>query len=417
MIPFNDRYKEKVSWINEIFSEEAYLKTIFEIEIAYFKAVTYELRNVNLNNFNFQFSYDKIKKLEETTKHDIVAVVQYIKSDLNNYELGHYAELVHFGLTSQDVVALAYPMMLQKTFKKLDFDVCTLIDVYGDVFNNNNLIGYTHGQKATPILGSNLRNILFQRTILMSKVFQDRTIETRFLNGACGDGYSLFKVLDPFQVENIFNRFVGNIGIKIKRAPSRQTDYYPSVVSFLKSISDLSREFHREAVNCWLYCSNETLKHDTGRDQVGSSAMSQKINPINFENAEGNFELAYGMSDIISNKLVNSRLDRDLSELTMLRNLGLVIAYFHTGVSSLTSGLKSVSIDSYSLAEKIDNSHEMLSEAVMLVLKINDVKDSQKICVDAFKGKKNLDRNKFVSIIDNMDISIKVKKQILKLEI
>lgn len=401
MTPFNDRYQYSVLELSEIWNEENYLKTIFDIEVRYIGYLR-GLSDCELSEICWDsLSYNSIKKLELSHKHDIVAVCEYLKGKMSNILEGDNRKFVHFGLTSQDVVSLAYTLMVRQSHNLIFDKLQKITASYESVFGGKNLMGYTHGQNAVPIKGDGL--IKMFKSFLMTNHIQP---QSRFGNGACG-GYFSQELLKDTSVLVASNKVLGYY--RVNRAISRQTDFYPFVRKVMLELYEVSSFLKNESKNMWLYCMNGTLKQVNDPNQSGSSAMPQKINPIKFENAEANFTMASTNFMMIYDKIMESRLDRDLSDLSVMRNVGLGFAYLYQGIDSFIDGLSKVSVKQFELDD-----YSVFAEFVSMTLKLKtDIEDPYDLCKKMFKGKIT-SRDEFVDSINSLEIEEDVKEIIKK---
>lgn len=414
MIPFFDRYSYDTKDINDVFSEESYLELIYSLEHAYFCCAIdvvfgKDSKQSAVAKYKPVFSKILIKQIEAETKHDVVAVVEALKRGyVAKFGDRQEFELIHVGLTSQDMVSLAYSMMAKKQMLDVEEDVKKILKEYEGVFGGKKLIGYTHGQKAVEIDGSNLVDVLKYGL----ETETDVKVKTRFGNGACGGGFPIKKKMSQNFHDSVLNEFFKLIGkkygLEMERIPSRQTDYYPTVIESLERMERVFSIVHREAVNMWLYCHNETLKQKNISGQVGSSAMPQKINPISFENCEGNSYMAKEFATMIKKKLLESRLDRDLSDITVVRNIGLVFGYAKMSILSFTRGLKLVSVDEEKIGVEIENSYEMKGEEVLTLLKMRGYKGARGVCTEMFKTLRKADKKQYTKAIQEIALKLNV---------
>ena len=426
MTPFEDRYKNRVSEIREIFGEENYLRIMFDIEVAWWYAINNPKAGIAefaifFNEVKHKFSYKRIKEHECETNHDVVALVRFLKEDCGMTN-------AHYGLTSQDVVSLAYSISAYKASKFIGTKLGSLCDdlktFYGSV---DRMVGYTHGQKATPISTQNLLDVIINEDKIGISSMRDRLKirpETRFGNGACGDRYSIKNVENEWEFEKNVKRCLTMVSCAhdisgLNRSTySRQTDYYPYIASLSETIKLLSLLLKRESVNIWLLASKGIVVKINTAQEAGSSAMPQKVNPIEFENAEGNAELCEAMANVMINKAMSSRLDRDLSDLTVMRNLGSMFGYLTLAITSMSRGLKRYSLDADLIEETISNSHEMLAESVSLMMQKNGVAGAYDIAKGMFMSKKDMSREDFEDcVMGSEEIPEELKQELLKLEL
>ena len=422
MIPIVDRYKDRVTEISSVYGEENYLKLVFDIERIFLIKFIHNSVDVLSDDrekmadvvTEMKYEYGLIKEKEKTTNHDIVAVTEHIKdlvllsTDIDNRQKSMLSSKIHFGLTSQDVVSMANTIMCKRVWSEISSITEDFKLKLASSFDDFRIMGLTHGQKAVPIMFSNITNSLFYR---INSVNNQIVFTSRFGGGTIGNLYSQKIGLSPKELlvfEKTCDDVADSCGIK-KMVFHQQADYYPSVVESLRQIESISIILEEFSIDMWNYISKNWFVQINKSTESGSSTMSQKVNPISFENAEGNFVLARSMANTIANKISTSRFERDLSDLTVLRNVPIVFGYYMVGIKSLMRGIDSVSPNRELLNDIIDNSYETLAESVNLVLRANNVDDAYDISKDLFKGKQNMSHKEYFSAIQKCN---KIPKEI-----
>jgi adenylosuccinate lyase len=423
MTPFEDRYKSKIKELSSIFGEKNYLELAFTIEKR-FLLLYYNKFNDNPNSdylnciVDIPYNYNKIKSIESVTKHDIVAVTEYIKQEIELFKHCDHKDWlinsIHFGLTSQDIVSLANSIMCDKAYA----EIRKITDIFhGNLITKPNkpFIGLTHGQKAVPMYTRHIYNNIIKRT-------EHKLIIplSRFGNGTIGNGYSFKNVFDEsemYKYHMVCTKLCNLFTVRLIDR-NQQTDYYPSIVFTLREIERLSLSLENFCVDMWGYISKDWFRQENILTESGSSTMSQKVNPISFENAEGNFYLARTLANSIANKLSISRYERDLSDVTVIRNLSLVFGYYIIAMKSLIDGIEKCNPNDDTISFEHKNGYEMLAESVNLILRKNNVPNSYDISKNLFKGKHNITRLEFIDIIFECDsIPEQIKLKIKNLEL
>lgn len=361
MIPFFDRYRNDN--FLEFWGEENYLKRIYTIEVDFYCYMTDSDSDLR-NHLVSLYEYKQIKEIEKEHKHDVVSVVYFLRGILQKKYPHLPLNMVHYGLTSQDLVSMAYTTMVNDFVSKFVVDkIASLEDSFSKLFSNKILLGRTHGQPATPIYGNNLVEMF--NGFMPRQFLFNLNMVSRFGRGACGDRFSL-SLLEPsknlskffYSVDKILEQY------GMERCPSKQTDFYPYILDVLRYVEDKSLFLKNEAKNLWMLCMTKQLQMKNHISQSGSSAMPQKVNPIKFEKAEGNFHLTSDFSSSIRRKILESRLERDLSDISVMRNLGLSLVYFCEGLDSFAKGLRDCEV-----SKQIFDDVGVFAEFITLYLK------------------------------------------------
>ena len=367
------RYYNLVSELSEIFCEFALTKKRISIEIEYLKAFLRELQidfdPEQLDRIKEKFSIEEMKKIKEfeaKIEHDVYAVVEFLKENVP----ANLKTFVHFGLTSEDVNNLCYGLMLKEgrtvILKNLKDVIETLLSK-SEEFASLPMLSFTHGEPATPTtLGKQFINYAVRLSTLY-KDLKDVEIEGK-IGGATG-GYNALSAIYP-QVDwvSFSLNFVRALGLKpnIFVTQILPSDSYAKLFDTLKRISSVIIDLDR---NIWNYFLIGYMAFTSSKESVGSSTMPHKINPVKFENSEGNAELAETMFGFLSSKLLKSRLQRDLTDSTVKRNIGLPFAYLLISLKMLKSGLPKIKIQEERIKEELANHPEIFSELLHLILR------------------------------------------------
>jgi len=371
--PVDGRYYNLVSELSEVFCEFALTKKRISIEIEYLKAFLRELQidfdPEQLDRIKEKFSIEEMKKIKEfeaKTEHDVYAVVEFLKENVP----ANLKTFVHFGLTSEDVNNLCYGLMLKEgrtvILKNLKDVIETLLSK-SEEFASLPMLSFTHGEPATPTtLGKQFINYAVRLSTLY-KDLKDGEIEGK-IGGATG-GYNALSAIYP-QVDwvSFSLNFVRALGLKpnIFVTQILPSDSYAKLFDTLKRISSVIIDLDR---NIWNYFLIGYMAFTSSKESVGSSTMPHKINPVKFENSEGNAELAETMFGFLSSKLLKSRLQRDLTDSTVKRNIGLPFAYLLISLKMLKSGLPKIKIQEERIKEDLANHPEIFSELLHLILR------------------------------------------------
>lgn len=372
--PLDGRYYSSVKELSEIFSEYALIKKRVFIEIEYliaFCRVTKEasIDEDKLRNIYYDFSIDdakEVKNIEKRTEHDVAAVMVFIGRRVSP----RAESFVHFGLTSEDVNNLAYGLMLKegvKLYASQLKNVILLLKEYIEKYKSDVMLARTHGEPATPTtLGKEFANYAV-RLSLQYKKLKEIDIQGK-LNGATGNFNALKTIYPKIDWIDFSKEFVKRIGLSptIFSTQILFADSYAALFDTMRRINAIIIDFAR---NVWLYFLLGYFSLEVSKESVGSSTMPHKINPIFFENGEGNAEIAENLLGFLSRKLTKSRLQRDLSDSTVKRNIGVAFGHSMVALKSIETGLKRLKIDKEKIKQDLDAHSEIFSELIQLYLR------------------------------------------------
>ena len=428
--PIDGRYNKKTHILKEYFSEFALFKYRLFIEIKYLlelgKQNVISINNNDektINNVYINFSKDDvitIKKIEETTQHDIKALEYFIRSKLeNNLENEKIINYVHFCLTSQDINSTSYVLSIKQfnnviLIPKLSKILKCLNKI---ILNNMSLVmmAKTHGQPATPTTLGKEFCVYHERLTNQLNLLLKYDYKTKF-GGATGN-FNAHKFIFPQKNWISFsNIFINSIGLKRNNFTTQIDHYdnYAQVFDILRRINTILIDFCQDI---WLYISNNYFKLKIVESHVGSSTMPHKINPINFENAEGNFYLANSLFQLFSNKLPISRLQRDLTDSTILRNLGVAYGYMYISLCSLETGIEKLEINKPIIDKDLEENYVIIAEAIQYKLKILNVKDSYEKIKNITRNYNSVDelKNNLRTYILSLDIDENEKNNLINI--
>jgi len=349
--PIDGRYKNLTVSLKALFTEYAFIKQRVIIEIKYFLFLLKLNNNAfphndklrifmeNLSNNIFFQHIDSIKQIENEIHHDVKSIEYFLTKQLQDNHFDKYINLLHFGLTSQDVNTMAYSISLHKfkndIFIPLFDTLLSNIQNKIDIWNNTVIIGRTHGQSATwTILGKEF--MVFKNKLLREyNILQKYTITTK-IGGSVGNMTS-HKLFAKENWDQLLTQFASDFGLSRTKYTTQIHNYdeFAFFFDILKRISSILIDMCRDI---WLYCSLGELTLDKPKEHVGSSVMPHKVNPIEFENAEGNLKIAEMWLEFLSRELSKSRLQRDLTDSTILRNLGTVFGHLLIGFKNINRG-------------------------------------------------------------------------------
>ena len=427
--PLDNRYSSKIIDTRLCFSEAALIKLRFIIEIDWLiylseKNPKYFLKLTNrtkkkLIDFKNEFSDKdvlKIKKIEKKTNHDVKAVEYFIKDHFSkDKQLTKYIHLIHFGLTSEDVNSLAYAIMI-KNGTKIHIDklqsLNKSLNYYSTRWKNISLLSRTHGQAASPsTLGKEIK-VFSNRIKATIQSLKYVTPQAKF-SGATGNYHTFLIANDKINWPNNNKKFLKTYGIQ-HNTHTTQIEPHDWIAETAQIMTRVNNIFIDLCQDMWLYISNDIFSLKVLKDEVGSSTMPHKVNPIDFENAEGNFGISNSLNDYFVNKLTRSRLQRDLSDSTVLRNIGLTFGYSQIALSSLLNGMNKVKPNISNINDELDNNWEVLTEAIQTVMRYEGINDAYEQLKLLSRGKK-LNKESYINYVKGLKISDSSKNKLIKL--
>ena len=427
--PLDNRYIEKVDELRKIFSEHALIKTRFIIEIdwliflcrnyqTHFKSISKSSLK-KLNSFKDDFGdrdVQKIKKIEKRTNHDVKAVEYYIRSFFESDKiLKNYIHLIHFGLTSEDVNSLSYALMIKNgtAYQIEKASECKkIISKLSNKWKNISFLSRTHGQPASPsTIGKELK--VFSSRLDREIRILKKIIPMAKFSGATGNYHTFDIAVDKIDWPKASKKFIQSYRVN-QNELTTQIEPHDWIAETLDSLTRINNVLLDLSQDVWIYISNDIFVLKLIKGEVGSSTMPHKVNPIDFENAEGNLGLSNAMNSYFSNKLTKSRLQRDLSDSTVLRNVGTSYGYSCLAINSLCKGLNKITPNRKVINEELDNNWEVLTEAVQTIMRLEGINDAYEQLKRLSRGKR-LDKTSYIEFVKTLDISAKSKEKLLKL--
>ena len=427
--PLDNRYIDKVAELRKIFSEHALIKTRFIIEIdwliflcrnyqTHFKSISKSSLK-KLNSFKDDFGdkdVQKIKKIEKRTNHDVKAVEYYIRSFFKSDKiLKNYIHLIHFGLTSEDVNSLSYALMIKNgtAYQIEKASECKkIISKLSNKWKNISFLSRTHGQPASPsTIGKELK--VFSSRLDREIRILKKIIPMAKFSGATGNYHTFDIAVDKIDWPKASKKFIQSYRVN-QNELTTQIEPHDWIAETLDSLTRINNILLDLSQDVWIYISNDIFVLKLIKGEVGSSTMPHKVNPIDFENAEGNLGLSNAMNSYFSNKLTKSRLQRDLSDSTVLRNVGTSYGYSCLAINSLCKGLNKITPNRKVINEELDNNWEVLTEAVQTIMRLEGINDAYEQLKRLSRGKR-LDKTSYIEFVKTLDISTKSKEKLLKL--
>ena len=426
--PIDGRYRAKTKIFSTYFSEEALIKYRLEVEIEYFIALCElklpELIDFDPSNFkklrklyeNFSTDYAvEIKQIEKITNHDVKALEYFIKKQFDKFKFGKYKEFIHFGLTSQDINNTAIPLSLKKGVEKVYLPMLEkilnklkyLVQDYKEI----PILSRTHGQPASPsILGKEIQ--VFVSRIKEQKIMLSNVPYGAKFSGATGNFNAHHVAYPKIDWKSFGERFVeSKLGLKYSY-PTTQIEYYDSFAALCDSIKRINNIIIDLNRDMWQYISMDYFKQKINNNEIGSSAMPHKINPIDFENSEGNLGMANAIFEFLSSKLPISRLQRDLSDSTVLRNIGVPFGHTLIGFISTLKGLEKLVVNTNKLNEDLNKNWIVVAEAIQTILRKEGFKNPYEALKELTRSNTKVDQKEIQKFIEELNIDEQVKSKL-----
>ncbi|PHS06162.1 MAG: adenylosuccinate lyase [Kordia sp.] len=425
--PIDGRYRSKTANLAPYFSEEALIKYRVLVEIEYFIALC-EIPLPQLKDFDSSLfgslrdiyknftaeNAQAIKDIEKVTNHDVKAVEYFIKEQFEALNISQYKEFIHFGLTSQDINNTAIPLSLKEAIGDVYIPEYTallnrLSELASD-WAHIPMLARTHGQPASPTrLGKEIE-VFVVRLKEQFNLLNDIPSAAKF-GGATGN-YNAHKVAYPNIDWKAFgSKFVNSLGL-YHSYPTTQIEHYDHMAALfdnLKRINTIVIDLDRDI---WQYVAMEYFKQKIKAGEVGSSAMPHKVNPIDFENSEGNLGIANAIFEHLSAKLPISRLQRDLTDSTVLRNVGVPFGHTLIGFQSTLKGLNKLLLNESKFAEDLENNWAVVGEAIQNILRREGYPNPYEALKGLTRTNEKINKSSIANFIDTLEVSDEIKKEL-----
>ena len=429
--PVDGRYQSKTEELSEYFSEYALIRYRVKVEIAYLLALCDlnlgplgeldQAQKKSIAKIESDFSNDDaqtIKDIEKKTNHDVKAVEYFVKDKLESLGLSNIKEFVHFALTSQDVNNTSLPMSMRDAIKEVympTFDeLLQKLDELSISWKSIPMLSRTHGQPASPTsLGKEVR-VFEERLRNQAKNLNVLPFQGKF-GGATGN-FNAHKVSYPDIDWKVFaDRFLrGGLGLE-RQQHTTQISHYDDLAAIFHALArinviliDLCRDF-------WTYISRDYFAQSIVEGETGSSTMPHKVNPIDFENAEGNFAIANANFEFLARKLPISRLQRDLTDSTVTRNIGVPFAHSLIAFKSLMKGLNKISVNKEVMAQDLENNWAVVAEAIQSILRREQFPNPYEELKNITRGNSEINKQTIHKFIDTLNIEESLKKELKKI--
>ncbi|KAA6339600.1 Adenylosuccinate lyase [termite gut metagenome] len=427
--PIDGRYRNKAETLAVYFSEYALIKYRIKVEIEYFIALCElplpQLKAIEVDTFeslrdmyrNFtEANAQQIKDIESVTNHDVKAVEYFLREQFERSEtLKNYKEFIHFGLTSQDINNTSVPLSIKEALEQVYYplinELIEQLRAYSEEWKNVSMLAKTHGQPASPTrLGKEIMVFVY-RLEKQLELLKECPVTAKF-GGATGN-YNAHHVAYPQQDWKAFgNKFVSEkLGLKREEYTTQISNYdnLAAVFDAMKRLNTIMIDMNRDF---WQYISMEYFKQKIKTGEVGSSAMPHKVNPIDFENAEGNLGIANVILEHLAAKLPISRLQRDLTDSTVLRNVGVPFAHIIISIQSSLKGLRKLLLNDDAIYKDLDNCWSVVAEAIQTILRREGYPNPYEALKELTRTNQSVTEISLKEFIEKLTINEEVKEEL-----
>ena len=429
--PIDGRYNSKTKDLQNYFSEASLIKFRVKVEIEYFIALCNssiiqlnhfpsekfkELRKIysNFNNDDAQ----RIKEIESITNHDVKAVEYFIKEEFKKLKLEEFNEFIHFGLTSQDINNTAVPYSIKKALEEIILpeisNLIKLIEKNANIWSDISMLARTHGQAASPTrMGKEM--MVFVERLKNQLLLMNKIPHTAKFGGATGNFNAHHVAFPDINWVDFSNDFLKS-SLELKRQQTTtQIEHYDNLAAIMNNLSRINTVLIDFSRDIWTYVSMDYFKQKINKNEVGSSAMPHKVNPIDFENAEGNLGIANSFFSFMADKLPISRLQRDLTDSTVLRNIGVPLAHTLIALKALNKGIKKLVINKEKISSDLDENWAVVAEAIQTILRRENYPNPYESLKELTRLNSKITKETIGDFIDNLNVRDSIKKELKKI--
>jgi len=426
--PVDGRYRRQTEVLSTFFSEASIIRYRLKTEVEYFIALC-EIPLPQLKQFDAGFfpqlrkyylefqtsSAVEVKEIERETNHDIKAIEYFLRRRFDELGIGEYKEFIHFGLTSQDINNTAFPMATRDAMTMVIFpllkDILAQLEAFAKEWQHIPMLAHTHGQPASPTFLGKEIYVFAERMQEQLKTLFRIPVTAKF-GGATGNLNAHYVAYPSINWHCFAEGFVHDkLGLERQRTTT-QIEHYDQLAALfdnMKRINNILIDLDRDI---WTYISMEYFKQKVVGKEVGSSAMPHKVNPIDFENSEGNLGIANALFEFLAAKLPISRLQRDLTDSTVLRNLGVPLAHSMIAYASLSKGLGKLLLNKDKLAADLQNNQAVIAEAIQTILRRESYPDPYGALKMLTRGEGRITTETFTQFIAELNVSQEVKEEL-----
>jgi adenylosuccinate lyase len=426
--PIDGRYRSQVHHLDEYFSEYALIKYRVLVEVEYFRfladkkfftlpAATRKALEEIIENFSCEDA-QTIKETEKITNHDVKAVEYFLKEKLKEAKAEKLLEWIHFGLTSQDINNTAIPLSWKHAIEfeylpaLLNFN--RQLEVLVNEWKDIPMLARTHGQPASPTrLGKEIM-VFLERLENQVERFIEVPVAAKF-GGATGNFNAHYVAFPKKDWIKLSNEFVEDILGLQRQQYTTQIEHYDNLAAHFDAMKRINSILIDLCRDIWTYISMEYFTQRTKKGEVGSSTMPHKVNPIDFENAEGNLGVANALLEHLSAKLPVSRLQRDLTDSTVIRNIGVPFAHIILALKSLDKGLSKLVLNDAAIYADLDNNWAVVTEAIQTILRRENYPEPYEALKELSRGKEGITKQTIHRFIDGLKVSVAIKKELKKI--
>jgi adenylosuccinate lyase len=425
--PLDGRYRQKVGELEKYFSEYGLIRYRLMVEVEYFIALcdiplpqlsdfrkdNYTALRALYEEFNVREA-EKVKEIEKSTNHDVKAIEYYLKEKFFQSGWGKWSEFIHFGLTSQDINNTAIPLSLRDAltdvYFPLLFELRETLAGFAEVWKEIPMLARTHGQPASPTrLGKEIA-VFIARLDEQSKYFGQIPYSAKF-GGATGNLNAHKAAYPEIDWVSFAGNFVSEILGLQRSNPTTQIEHYDNLAALFDNLRRINVILLDLARDMWHYISMEYFRQKIKKGEIGSSAMPHKVNPIDFENCEGNLGYANAIFGHMSEKLPISRLQRDLSDSTVLRNIGVPVGHTIIAFNSMLKGLIKLVVNEEKIKSDLENNWAVVAEALQTILRREGFHKPYEALLELTRTNQKITRESIAVFIENLDVSESLKSE------
>ena len=429
--PIDGRYINKTSSLQKYFSESALIKFRIEVEIEYFialcKTSILQLKSFpsdkfeNLRQLYINFKEEdakRIKDIENITNHDVKAVEYFIKEEFDKLGIEEFKEFIHFGLTSQDINNTAIPYSVKKAVEIIYLpklkEIVDLLKLKASEWNDIPLLARTHGQAASPTRMGKEIQVFIERIEKQLHLLKTIPFNAKF-GGATGNFNAHHVAFPEVDWKKFANNFINDIFGLQRQKTTTQIEHYDNLAGLMHNINRINTILIDFSRDIWTYISMDYFKQQIIKGEVGSSAMPHKVNPIDFENAEGNLGMANTIFNFLAKKLPISRLQRDLTDSTVLRNIGQPFAHTLIALSSLKKGINKLLINKENITLDLEQNWIVIAEAIQTILRREGYPNPYESLKELTRTNSIIDAKCMADFIDRLNVNENIKLELKKI--
>lgn len=427
--PIDGRYRGDTRELSHFFSEYAFIKYRLHVEIVYlirflqFTDNKYYIKDSRqylhsiLMQINNQFNIEeckKVKTIEVRTKHDVKAIEYYIRHKLEAYNLQVLSPYIHFGLTSQDINSVANMLSIKNcifhAYLPKMYEIMNSLKIMYEGNKQLPMLSKTHGQPATPTTLGKEMCVFHYRLAQELETLLDTKYRCKF-GGAIGNFNAHLVAYPELDWLQFGDRFISDLGL-LRNKYTTQISNYDELSCLLDNIKRINTILLDFTTDMWSYISLNYFTQKRNSDEIGSSTMPHKVNPIYFENCEGNLIISVSLIECLSRKLPISRLQRDLSDSTLMRNMGTIFGYSIISCNSLIKGLQKLETNKKAIIRDLNNNNAIIMEGIQTILRREGICDAYELTKEICHGKNSFTNEELQKFIDNLDVNDDVKNEI-----